>query len=181
VTCRQRILSLLPLLSCIWLVSGCHRERPTEVRVEGGVTPVFNLSGNGDLSSFSVYLVSPSDFEIGRTVDSLSDDSFFTEPPVWSIEAQPDWLHGRRVEDISRLTYGVVPPGYKQRIPANGSAPPAIISGRKYFFHCDTTNAPTAAGGFQVAAGKVVPLKLGLPCIGGSNGKNVTVPCIDHP
>jgi len=151
------------------------------VKVEGSTTPIFVLSGSGDLSSFSGYPVSPSDFKIGRTVKGLFDDSFFNEPPVWRIEVQGDLMHGRRVEDIGRLTYGVVPPGYKQKIPMEGSAAGAIIQGREYYFHCETTNAPTASGGFRVNDGKANPIVIGLPCLERRDGKEVTVPCPKYP
>jgi len=139
-------LSILTFLFAACLATGC--ERATKVRVGGGSTPVFVLTGSGDLSSFSVFLVSSSDFKLGRTVESLSDDSFFTEPVQWRVETL-DSPHGSPVERIGDLKYGVVPPGYKQRIPADGSSPPAIAPGRTYFFECSTTNAPGARARFK--------------------------------
>jgi hypothetical protein len=172
-----RVLNLFLFLIAACLVSGC--ERATKARVKGGATPVFVLAGSGNLSRFSLYLISPPDFKLGRTVDSLSSDSFFTEPAQWSVEA-PDWRHGSPVEDLIDLTYGVVPPGYKQRVPADGSAPAAIIPGRTYFFEFVTTNAPGVSGAFQVINGKPEPVHgVGLPCLQLRDGKEVTVPCID--
>lgn len=153
------------------------RERPTRVLVEGEGTPVFVLSGSGDLSTFSVYAVSSSDFEVGRTVRGLDDDSFFAAPPVWRIAPYPGPMHGRRVEDIGNLAYGVVPSGYKQEIPAVGTPPQPIIPDKKYYFQCLTTNAPPASGGFQVSGGKAVPVALALPCLQKKGEKEVTVPC----
>jgi hypothetical protein len=173
----RRANSLLFLI-VVCLFAGCNWERSTRVQLESKPSLTFALSGSGDLSSFSVYQVSPADFEIGRRVDSFSLDSSFTRPAVWSIIARPDWLHGRRVEYLGSLTYGEVPSGYDQKIPANGSTPPAIIPGRQYFFDCDTTNAPGARGGFQMSDGKIVPVVIGIPCIGGTDGKLVTVPCL---
>ena len=173
---KTRNLRLLALLLPIWFLAGC--ERLTHVRLEGGATPVFVLTGSGNLNSFSVYLISPPDYKLGRTVDSLFDDSYFTEPVQWRVEV-PDGLHGSPVESLSDLTYGVVPPGYKQKIPAGGSAPPAIIPGRTYFFECSTNNAPGASGAFQVINGKPVPVQVNLPCLQARNGKEVTVACIN--
>lgn len=167
-------LKLLAFLLTISLFAGC--ERSTLVRVEGGTIPVFAFTGSGNLSSFSVYVVSPSDLKLGRIVDSLSSDSFFTEPAQWSVEA-PDSLYGSPVEGLSNLTYGVVPPGYKQRIPADGSAPASMIPGRTYFYECSTTNAPGVRGAFQVLNGKSVPVQVDLPCLQARNGKEVTIPC----
>jgi hypothetical protein len=169
------------LLLAWWFSAHYFGERPTYVKVEGGITPVFVLSGSGNLSSFSVYLVSPSDLKIGRAVTGLFDDSFFTEPPVWRIEAQGDLMHGRRVEDVDRVTYGVIPPGYKQKIPPDGSASAANLQGRKYYFHCETTNAPTASGGFQVDNGKANSIVIGLPCLERRDGREMTVPCPKYP
>lgn len=171
-----RGLNLLVFLTAACLVTGC--ERVTKASVEGGATPVFVLTGSGNLSSFSVYLISPPDFKLGRTVDSLSLDSFFTEPAQWSIEA-PDWLHGSPVESLGDLTYGVVPPGYKQKIPTGGVAPAALIPGRTYFFECSTTNAPGVSGGFQLINGKPALVQVRLPCLQARDRKEVTVPCID--
>ena len=173
---KVRRLNLLAFLVVTCLVSGCERE--TKARIEGGATPVFVLTGSGNLNRFSVYLISPPDYKLGRTVDSLSDDSFFTEPVQWRVEV-PDGLYGRPVESLSDLRYGVVPPGYKQKIPADGSAPLAIIPGRTYFFECSTNNAPGVSGAFQVINGKPVPVQVSLPCLQARNGKEVTVPCIN--
>jgi hypothetical protein len=169
------------LLVALWLLERHFEERPTEVRIAGGAAPVFVLSGSGDLEVFSVYLVSSSDFAAGREVKDLSDDSFFAEPPAWRIEAQPDPMHGRRVEDIGDLEYGVVPLGYKQEIPSNGSLPRPVVEGKQYFFHCETTKAPPASGGFEIIGGKAVSVDLELPCLEGRNGKEVAVPCPKYP
>jgi len=168
---KVRRLNLLAFLIVTCLASGCERE--TKARIEGGATPVFVLTGSGNLNRFSVYLISPPDYKLGRTVDSLSDDSFFTEPVQWRVEV-PDGLYGRPVESLSDLRYGVVPPGCKQKIPADGSAPLAIIPGRTYFFECSTNNAPGVSGAFQVINWKPVPVQVSLPCLQARNGKEVT-------
>jgi hypothetical protein len=131
VSFRVRGLNLLAFLIAACVVSGC--ERATKVRVEGGAPPAFVLTGSGNLCRFSVYLISPADFELGRTVDSLSDEDFFTEPVQWRFEA-PDGLRGGPVGSLDDLTYGVAPPGYKQKIPADGSAPPCDNSGKDVLF-----------------------------------------------
>ena len=64
------------MLSCIVSTIGCDFERSTQVRLNGGGSPVFVLSGSGNVTGFSVYIVSPSDFSFDRVVDSLSLESF---------------------------------------------------------------------------------------------------------
>lgn len=144
---------------------GCTREKPTEVIVGGDATPTFRLSGSGELGTFSVYLV-PAHPEKMET-------SIFAESPVWSIEAQPDWLHGRHVTVIGQLTYGLTPEGYTQRY-----QPLPLIPGRTYFFACETTDAPVARGFFRVENGKTVVAQAELPCETVQNGKSVYVPCV---
>ena len=159
---------------------GCYWERPTRTAMEGGIVPTFVLSGTGNLSSFSVYSVSPSDRRLGRIVDSLSDDAFFSEPPVWRIEIERDQSPGRPVGQIGRLTYGIVPPNYKQTIPPVGS-PPAIVPSNEYFFDIFTVNAPTLTGGFKVVHGDATQIQLDLPCLQSHGGKQITVPCAHNP
>jgi hypothetical protein len=161
----------------VFSIAGCNRERLTQVNLEGQSTPQFTFSGSGNLNEFSVYVVSPSDLTIGRTVESLSTESFFTQPPLWRVEVQTDVLHARTVGNIGRLTYGVLPQGYRQTIPADGTVPPSISSGKQYFFECSTVNAPGARGFFQVIDGKTVRAQVNLPCLQSRNGKEITVPC----
>ncbi len=104
-------------------------------------------------------------------------DSFFTQPTVWKIESQTDMFHARSVENIGRLTYGVVPQGYKQSVPADGISAPAILPGKQYFFDCVTVDAPGARGPFTLVDKTVVSSHVNLPCLEARNGKEVTVPC----
>jgi hypothetical protein len=165
------------MLFCIASTIGC--ERSTQVKLEGGTSPVFHLSGSGNVTDFSVYIVSPSDFSLGRTVDSPSSESFFTQHAVWRIETRGGGIfHAPAIQDIGQLTYGIVPKGYTQSIPSDGSAPPPILQGRQYFFDCATVNAPGTRGFFQLIDGKVVPLQINLPCLTARNGKEVAVPCL---
>jgi hypothetical protein len=145
--------------------SGCSGEKPTHVAVSGGTTPTFALSGDGNLGTFSIYLVPPSPEKMTAPI--------FDQTPVWKIVAKPDFLHGRPIEAIGELTYGVVPDGYNQI-----SQPQPIIPDRTYFFNCETTDAPTAAGFFRVEDGKTVPAQGSLPCLEMRNGKWVTTPCV---
>jgi len=170
----------LTMLFCTLPTIGCDLERPTQVRLEGGTSPVFLLSGSGNVTDFSVYIVSPSDFNFGRTVDSPSFESFFTQPAVWRIETQGGMFHAPAIQDIGQLTYGVVPKGYTQSIPSDGSAPPPILQGKQYFFDCVTVNAPGTRGSFQLTEGRVMPSQINLPCMTLRNGKEVTVPCASH-
>ena len=52
-TAKTRNLRPFALLLAIGFLAGC--ERSTHVKVEGGASPVFVISGSGKLASFVVY------------------------------------------------------------------------------------------------------------------------------
>jgi hypothetical protein len=161
-------LKLLAFLLPILLFAGC--ERSTRVRVEGGVTPVFAFSGSGNLAKLEVYLL-PISYE-------NETKPFWTSPAVWRIDAQQGYSRGRSLQDIDKVTYGVVPPGYKQVNPENNQPPPTILPDRIYQVSCDTTNAPHGATAFQVREGKARSVDVELPCFTEQNGGWMKVPCV---
>ena len=165
------------MLLASFAMSGCDFEQATQVAVSGDSKPAFALSGSGTLGAFTIYIVSPDDYKLGRTMNDFSLDSFFTQPAVWRIQAQAGYLQGNALRKIRRINYGVIPSGYKQTIPADGSAPQAILAGRDYFFDCDTVNAPGSRGSFQLQNNKMVATKIQLPCQEMQGGKETTVRC----
>jgi len=159
---KTRVACLISAL--LLVISTSAYERPTKVTLTGGSTPIFKLSGNGELSTFLVYLLPPSPETMTHSIND--------ETPAWSLVAQPDWLHGRSIEEIGKLTYGVIPPGY-----AEPNAPQPVIPGRIYFFECETTDAPGDRGFFKVENGKTVPAEAKLNCRTNRGGKDVWGPC----
>src|ERR1700690_4230209 len=164
---KPQTVSFFAMLLATLLITACDREVPTHVKVEGGTTPIFDLSGSGELGTFVIYAVPSSPEKMDKPI--------FDQPPVWSIVAQPDWLHGRPLEQIAKLTYGIAPPGY-----SHAHQPEPIIAGQTYFFDCETTDAPIASGFFRVENGKTVSAEADLPCLTMRNGKWVTTPCIQN-
>jgi hypothetical protein len=159
------------LLAFLILTVGCHRERSTEVRVQGAASPAFVFRGSGELASFSVYLVPTSPKDMTKP--------FSEHIPVWRISALPDYLHGVPVEGIGTVTYGTVPRGYKQEVPSNGASAQSLIPDRDYFFDARTTNAPPTAGFFRIENGKAVPTKVKTPCWQTKDGEWVKSPCAE--
>jgi hypothetical protein len=168
VTAKTRFLRLLALVLAIWLLAGC--ERLTRVRVEGGATPVFVLSGSGNLAKLEVYL-----FPISSENET---DPFWTSPAVWRIDVQQGYLRRRSLEDIGKVAYGAVPLGYKQTNPENNQPPPPILPDRIYRVSLETTNAPHGGTTFQVKEGKARNVDVELPCFTHQNGKWMKVPCV---
>ena len=167
-TAKIKNLRLFSLLLVAWFFTGC--ERSTHVTVEGGATPVFVLSGSGNLAKLEVYLL-PISYE-------NEAKPFWASPPVWRIDAKQGYSSGRSLIDIDKVTYGVVPPGYKQVNPENNQPPPTIFPHRIYQVSCDTTNAPHGAAAFQVKEGKARNVDVELPCFTQQNGKWMKVPCV---
>jgi hypothetical protein len=52
------------------------------------------------MTDFSVYIVSPSDFSLDRIVDSLSLESFFSQPAVWRVESEMNMFRARAVPSV---------------------------------------------------------------------------------
>ena len=148
------------------MVSGCRSERPTDVKLDG-ITPVFVLSGSGYLANLTISALPPE--------EKLTSPSSVTT--VWRIEAERDYLSGRRVEEIRRLTYGKLPAGYRQVYPEFDRTPQPISPGTIYEFYFETTGAPHARGLFELHRGKAVKLDRLPPCFEQYQGVWRKVPC----
>lgn len=151
------------LLACS--VAGC--ERPTQVRLEGGIAPVFDLSGSGAVAIFTVY--SP-DY---MTKAKCPDDEDFA---IWKIKASGGYFSGAWISHLGNITYGVVPFGYVQVKPKEG-APPPLVEGQKYSYFVETTSAPGAGGYLEIRNSRAVPTTGSGPCFQLKNGKEILVPC----
>src|SRR5437870_13159035 len=101
------VINWLTLLLFLFSVSAC--ERRTEVKLDGGNPPTFVMSGSGRLVSLTIF---------------NGEDK-----PIWKIE-KTETLEA--VEKLHRITYGVVPNGYKQVEPDNGNLPPHLTPGIVY-------------------------------------------------
>jgi TerC family integral membrane protein len=140
-TIAVSVLTAAVLASLIWPK---EEVRATKVKLEGGHSPVFDLSGSGSLCHFVIYGV--------KLTANGDDETFF----IWEIEPTHGYKKGRLVEDLGSVQYGVVPAGYKQIYPANGSAPEPLIKGNKYEYWCDTANAPHARKYFVIRGNRAV-------------------------
>jgi len=165
VTAKTRNLRPFALLLAIGFLAGC--ERSTHVKVEGGASPVFVISGSGKLASFVVY--SP---DFAEKAESPWDENL----AIWEIKATGGHLNGTPVGQLERITYGVLPNGYRQVKPQVGSAPP-LTEGLKYFYDVETTNAPGAAGFLEIRNSQAVPADGPHACFGRKDNKWTRVPC----
>lgn len=102
-------------------------ERDTEITMDGKNPPTFTLSGNGQVSWIEV------------TDRSTSDVSVYApERIMWRIRPTGEYTPSR----FPKITYGVVPQGFTQEIPATG-APPALAEEKPYLVSAPTSNANT--------------------------------------
>lgn len=122
------------------LGSGCG-ERKTEVQLQGGNPPAFNLSGSGNLVALSIGIQSQD--------KSLVPSKRITK--IWEIV--PTRNDGKPVESIGEITYGIVPDGYRQTIPTEGR-PPSLTEANYYRYYFETINAPHATGTFEIKNGR---------------------------
>ncbi len=137
VMAKDKTLACLALFLVAWFFGGC--ERSTRIRIEGGKAPVFVLSGSGELAIFVVY--GP---DYMTKAESPSDENY----ALWKIKPSGGYFAGTPVEELKRITYGVVPDGYTQVKPQVGSAPP-LVEGQKYLYWAETANAPGSGGALK--------------------------------
>ncbi|HEV8370418.1 MAG TPA: hypothetical protein VGQ39_20880 [Pyrinomonadaceae bacterium] len=119
-------------------------ERKTRVKLEGGSTPTFVLSGSGTLGNLLIY--GPKQRDVG------TDRSF----ALWEIEPKAGFLHGELLEKIRRIKYGVVPEGYRQVYPENNGVPPTLSTGERYEYWFQTVNGSHARSYFEIRDGQAV-------------------------
>src|SRR5262249_31904291 len=113
---RTTLLTKL-LLTIFVLIAGltaCERAMTIAVTKDSN-PPSFNLSGRGELVFFTVFEVVP-----GKT-PSVDD------PVMWKIEPTGEGP----IYKLPEITYGVVPPGFTQTVPASGTPPP-LAEGKFY-------------------------------------------------
>lgn len=148
-SCFIRASKKILLLVSLCLFIACYEEDMT-VSVGEHTPPTFRLSGSGNLAFFSVSEVAKENqHRIPFERDSDKDTV------LWQI--WPDGLtsEARVVRRLPPITYGVVPPGFIQKVPSEG-APPALIEGRIYDAGGPTSNANGGSVWFTIQKGKVV-------------------------
>jgi hypothetical protein len=102
---------------------GCE-SHTYEISVDDKVPPTFKLIADDPL-----YFVRILKYPVDQKTDIGGNDA-----GIWQIERKGVWH--RRPEVI---TYGIVPGGFIQKVPKDGSAPPALKEGEKYMFFAPTT------------------------------------------
>jgi|SRR5215204_1071611 len=113
-------------------------ERSIKSQLSKSNPPTFRLSGSGQLVFFSV-------FEVQQGRSPSVDD-----PKLWEIQPTED----KTISDLPEVTFGVVPQGFRQTIPAAG-APPQLVEGTLYQAGGPAYNANGGSIRFKINGGKV--------------------------
>lgn len=150
---RVRQLSLAFLLVAIFMLLAC--EVDMSIKIDRQNPPSFSLSGSGRLISFGVTEVPPENQT--QTIQRRSDVNL----PIWSIEPT---VADNKIWNLPVITYGKVPPGFRQQFPLDGSPPVPLVEGKIY----------EAGGGAHGANGRLIWFKI-------QDGKTVEIPIPGRP
>lgn len=138
---------VLPVALLLLIVLGCNHaacERNTTVSIhENKNPPTFALSGNGHLNFFWVSEVDAQTNERNRM--------------LWQI--WPTNVESTAIPDLPRITYGRVPAGFTQNIPAEG-APAPLVEGKIYEAGGPSSGADMDVFRFTIKDGSVVEIPL---------------------
>lgn len=154
-TCRRlgnflKRLCVLFLLVCVSLIICCTYEENTRVQIDRNVPPTFKLDGSGHQISFVVTEI-PADNQVlpAHRVPSKNID-------LWEIvpsDGTPD-----RAWDWPPVTYGIVPPGFRQKTPELG-VPPPLTAGKTYAAGGEAYGANGGEVWFTIRDGKSIEVQ----------------------
>lgn len=128
---------LFVILSLMTGLTGC--ERPLRVSLDGGNPPTFTFGGGGELQRVAIFEITPD----GRLPPKGS--AFWVLFPKGVVKAG----------NSPKITYGIVPDGFYQKVPVSGTAPP-LQEGKVYGFGAETRGAPGGDIWFTIRGGKSI-------------------------
>lgn len=120
-------------------VAGC--ERRMTVTINAANPPTFQLSGSGRLIFFTVY-------------EPVQGRPSINDPKMWEIRPTDENL----ISKLPNITYGVIPPGFKQTIPTAG-IPPPLVEGKVYNAGGPAFEADGGSIRFTIKDGKPVEIR----------------------
>jgi len=138
-----------------------------QAKVEGGNPPVFTIwSGTGKF-----WIISVTEY-----IDDKSLKPSQRDHEIWRVD--PDSASSASYPStIGKITYGIVPRGYHQSVPANG-APPPLVAGKYYSYFIGSENGMHARGDFEIRNGNAVVANIQRPCYYiERDGKEIEHPC----
>jgi hypothetical protein len=162
---NRKVKAHLLLLPYVLSMASC--EPGIKAKVECGNPPAFVISsGTGRFWHISVVEYVPD--------KSLKPSERSRE--LWRVDAKGREL-ARYSGEIGKVTYGVVPQGYKQIVPASGGSPPPLVHGKYYSYYITSENGMPATGDFEIRDGVAVVTKIDRGCTEFRGGEELDVPC----
>ena len=145
------MLKLWIILTLGTVLVGCIHfgSYKTEIKVAGGNTPTFGLSGSGKILKFTIN---------GPRQRPGDGPEAYT---VWEFRPIGNTDDLDVLDRLKTVQYGVVPTGYKQLYPENNLPPPSLVEGESYLLQIFTENAPWGQKAFELRGDNVfeVPIK----------------------
>jgi len=148
----------------------CACEPAMQAKVEGGSPVVFTIwSGTGKL-----WMISVTEYTDDKSLKPSQRDH-----EIWRVNADTP-SSASYPSTIGKITYGIVPRGYHQSVPASGTPPP-MVAGKYYSYFIASENGMPARADFEIRNGNAVVAKIQRPCsYFESNGKEIEIPCKEH-
>jgi len=137
-TFRLALLSVL-----IFYLAACEVDTRISL-ADARNPPTFELSGNGSLILFLV---------VGPYSSAEEVDSKRGVQAIWEIS--PGEHAGESVGNLPPITYGSLPPGFRQKTPSSG-APPPLEEGKFYSIGAPSIGANFRGICFTVEGGEVI-------------------------
>lgn len=157
------------LFSLMLIFVGC--ERPTKVQLKSADGLEFKITGHGSVGQLTIF-----GSRYREEATSPSDQRFV----IWMIEPVNGYLAGPPINRLHTVTYGKVPNGYRQIIPANDTAPEPLLQERPYLLRVSTVGATGFGSWFVMKSGTFEFVKLKGPCFQDDlRGQPKRVPCQD--
>jgi len=138
---KSRLRIVVGTLSLVLAIAGC---KSLSVSINDTNPPVFTFSA-GQFAECCTHLA----LFIVSEVEAGKDDGTV----IWEI--RPRSGTDNSANGLPRITYGQVPPGFDQVIPATGT-PPALQSGKVYAASGPRIEVPEAFVKFRIEGGKAI-------------------------
>jgi len=147
---------LLPIVLLLLILLGCNHaacERNTTVAIyESKNPPTFSLSGNGHLNFFWVSEVN-AEQPISKDARPMKN----SDRTLWEI--WPTEIESTAIPDLPHISYGRVPAGFTQKIPAQGTPAP-LVEGKLYAAGGPSSGADMDVFRFTIKNGNAVEVPL---------------------
>ncbi len=146
---RKRIL----WFAAIVLVLSSSCDLSPKIHLDGGNPPRFSFTGREYLEFFVVTEIAPENQNIPFSHQDTDKNKI-----LWWVF--PTDTSAGMVQNLSPITYGVVPPKFVQKTPAEGS-PPALVEGKVYEAGGPAISLPKGFLWFTIRDGR--PVQIAIP------------------